>query len=206
LEYVLQRESTRRGHPFPEWVPQADAGDWQRLGRDYLERTARWRERRPRFTDKMPENWLHAGVLRAMLPGATVVETRRDRLGTAWSCYKQHFYRLPHFSCDFEHIAAFMHDCERAMDAFRRRDPGHVHLQSCEVLQRDAEGTTRALLDTCGRPVAAASLRSQAARGSGRTARAAQVSQPLQADRRRTAGYGPLLDPLRAALAALVPG
>src|SRR3546814_12703669 len=83
LEYVLQGESARRGRPFPEWVPQADAGDWQRLGQDYLRRTARWRERRPRFTDKMPENWLHAGVLRAMLPGATVIETRRDRLETA---------------------------------------------------------------------------------------------------------------------------
>src|SRR3546814_4093949 len=78
------RSSVRRGRPFPKWVAQADAGDWQRLGRDYLQRTARWRERRPRFTDKMPENWLHAGVLRAMLPGATVIETRRDRLETAW--------------------------------------------------------------------------------------------------------------------------
>src|SRR3546814_2803401 len=46
LEYVLQGESARRGRPFPEWVPLADAGDWQRLGQDYLRRTARWRERR----------------------------------------------------------------------------------------------------------------------------------------------------------------
>src|SRR3546814_13724099 len=56
LEHVLQEESARRGRPFPEWVAQADAGDWQRLGRDYLQRTARWRDRRPRFTDKVTEN------------------------------------------------------------------------------------------------------------------------------------------------------
>src|SRR5690606_16974058 len=83
LEQVLQEESSRRGRAFPDWVAQADADDWQRLGREYLQRTARWRERRPRFTDKMPENWLYAGALRAMLPGATVIETRRDRLETA---------------------------------------------------------------------------------------------------------------------------
>src|SRR3546814_1239844 len=41
LEYVMQGESARSGRPFPAWVPQADAGDWQRLGQDYLRRTAR---------------------------------------------------------------------------------------------------------------------------------------------------------------------
>src|SRR3546814_14824086 len=101
-----------------------------------------------------------------MLPGATVIETRRDRLETAWSCYKQHFYRLPHFSCDFDHIAAFMGDCERAMDAFRPRDPGHVHLQSYEALQRAAEGAIRALLAASGPPFDPACLQFQDELGS----------------------------------------
>ena len=201
LEQVLLGESARRGLPFPAWVTKATAGDWQRLGREYLERTARWRERRPRFTDKMPENWLHAGVLRAMLPGATVIETRRDPLETAWSCYRQHFYRLPHFSCDFGDIAAFMRDCQRAMDAWRERDPGHVHLQSYEALLRDPEQVIRGLLDACRLAFDPACLRFHEARRSVRTASAAQVRQPLQATTRRVDAYGALLDPLRAAIA-----
>src|SRR3546814_15538620 len=79
LEHVLQEESARRGRPFPEWVAQADAGDWQRLGRDYLQRTARRRERRPRFTDKMPENWLHAGRSDEPRAGEGCVSTGRSR-------------------------------------------------------------------------------------------------------------------------------
>ncbi len=201
LEHVLREESGRRGRPFPDWVAQADAADWQRLGRDYLQRTARWRERRPRFTDKMPENWLYAGVLRAMLPGATVLDTRRDPLETAWSCYRQHFYRLPHFSCDFDDIAAFIRDCQRAMDAWRERDPGHVRLQSYEALLRDPEHEIRALLAACGLPFDPACLAFHRARRSVRTASAAQVRQPLQAGTGRTAGYGALLEPLRASLA-----
>src|SRR3546814_20908970 len=74
LEYVLHGESARRGRPFPEWVPQADAGDWQRLGQDYLRRTAPWRERRPRLTDTMQEHWPQAGVLRPHRPRAKVPE------------------------------------------------------------------------------------------------------------------------------------
>jgi len=149
----------------------------------------------------MPENWLYAGVLRAMLPAATVIETRRDPLETAWSCYRQHFYRLPHFSCDFDDIATFMRDCQRAMDAWRRRDPGHVRLQSYEALVRDPGGGIRALLDACALPFDPACLDFHRAPRSVRTASAAQVRQPLRPGTARAGAYGALLDPLRASLA-----
>jgi tetratricopeptide (TPR) repeat protein len=201
LGLVIEAESQRRGLPFPRWVPEADAGDWERLGRDYLQRTARWRERRPRFTDKMPENWLHAGVLRAMLPGAVVLETRRDPLETAWSCFRQHFYRLPHFSCDYDDIAAFMRDGARAMDAWRARDPAHVRLLSYEALVRDPGTGIRGLLEACGLPFDPACLDFHRSARSVRTASAAQVREPMRADTARTAAYGALLDPLREAIA-----
>jgi tetratricopeptide (TPR) repeat protein len=197
---VIQAESKRRGKPFPQWIADADAGDWQRMGQDYLQRTARWRKARPRFTDKMPENWKLAGVLRAMLPGATVVETRRDPLETAWSCYRQPFYQLPHFSCDFADIGACLRGSERAMDAFRARDPVHVHLFRYEELLADPERRVRELLDACGLGFDPACLAFHEARRSVRTASAAQVRQPLRADTARAGRYGALLDPLRAAL------
>jgi tetratricopeptide (TPR) repeat protein len=200
LGNVIDEESIRRGQPFPEWVPAADADDWHRLGRDYLQRTVRWRERRPRFTDKMPENWFQAGVLRAMLPGATVLDTRRDPLETAWSCFKQHFYRLPHFSCDFDDIAAFLQDCEHAMDAGRERDPAHIRVQSYEALVRNPETEIRALLAFCGLSFEPSCLVFHDSDRSVRTASAAQVRQPLQAGTGRAQGYGALLDTLRAAL------
>ncbi|OZB69035.1 MAG: sulfotransferase, partial [Lysobacterales bacterium 13-68-4] len=76
LDAVIAEESNRRRQPLPAWLPAAGAEDWARLGRRYLERTARWRTRRPRHTDKLPENWLHAGLLAAMLPGARIVDAR----------------------------------------------------------------------------------------------------------------------------------
>lgn len=200
LGIVIQRESIRRGMPYPQWIPQATAADWHRLGRDYLERTARWRAERPRFTDKMPENWKHAGILRAMLPGATVIETRRDPLETAWSCFKQQFYGQPHFANDLEDIAAHLLGCERAMDAWRARDPARIRLHRYEDLLADPEARIRALLDDCGLAFDPACLAHHRVRRSVRTASAAQVRQPLRHDTARTDAYGALLDPLRAAL------
>ncbi len=201
LTDVFGEESARRGTTFPKWAPKATSEDWQRLGRDYLQRTARWRERRPRFTDKMPENWLYAGALRAMLPGAKIVETRRDPLETAWSCYKQQFYRLPHFACDFGDLAAYAHDCGRALARWRALEPRRIRAQSYEALLADPEGQIRELLEFCGLSFDAACLEFHRGARSVRTASAAQVRQPLRGDTARAAHYGALLDPLRAALA-----
>lgn len=201
LGEVVQRESLRRGVPYPHWIPAATAGDWQRLGREYLQRTARWRARKPRFTDKLPENWKHAGILRAMLPGATVLEVRRDPLETAWSCFRQQFLSLPHFACDFEDIAACMRLCARAMDAWRARDPARIRLFRYEDLVAAPEAGIRALLDACGLPFDPACLAPHAVRRGVRTASAAQVREPLRAASPVAPRYGALLDPLRAALA-----
>ena len=200
LGIVLQQESVRRGVPYPQWIPQASAEDWHRLGRDYLARTAHWRATHPRFTDKLPENWKHAGVLRAMLPGATVIETRRDPLETAWSCFKQQFYSQPHFANTLADLGAYLRGCERAMDAWRATDPARIHLHRYEDLLANPEAGVRALLFDCGLDFDPACLQFHASSRSVRTASAAQVRQPLQRDTARAAAYGVLLDPLRRAL------
>lgn len=201
LDDVLGAESARRGQPFPQWVPAADAQDWLRLGQAYLQRTARWRTMRPRFTDKMPENWRYVGILRAMLPGATVIDARRDALETGWSCFKQQFYRLPHFSCDLNDIVAYLRDCERAMTHWRAQAPDRIRLQSYEALLADPEREIGALLAFCGLPDDARCREFHRAERSVRTPSASQVRQPLRGDTARAAQYGGLLDPLRAALA-----
>ncbi len=200
LGIVIQQESLRRGVPYPQWIADTTADDWHRLGRSYLARTAHWRTTRPRFTDKLPENWKHAGILRAMLPGATIIETRRDPLETAWSCFKQQFYVQPHFACDFADLGTYLRGSERAMDAWRGRDPARIHLHRYEDLQADPEAGVRALLADCGLDFDPACLEFHAARRSVRTASAAQVRQPLRRDTARAAAYGALLDPLRHAL------
>jgi tetratricopeptide (TPR) repeat protein len=200
LDQVLGEECARRQQPLLKWLGAGTAADWQRLGRRYLELTARWRRSKPRHTDKLPANWLLSGVLAAMLPGARIVDARRDALETGWSCYKQQFYRLPHFACTLTDIAAYIRDYERAMTVWRAIAPERIRTQRYEALLAAPEREIRELLAFCDLPFEPACLEYQHAKRSVRTASATQVRQPLQRDTARADRYGALLDPLRFGL------
>lgn len=200
LEQVLSEESARCRQPLLHWIGSARAQDWHRLGQRYLELTTRWRRHKPRHTDKLPSNWLLAGVLGAMLPGARIVDARRDPLEAGWSCYKQQFYLVPHFACTLTDIAAYIRDYERVMDAWQAAAPQRIRTQRYEALLAEPEPQIRALLAFCGLPYDPACLDYQHATRSVRTASAAQVRQPLQRNTARADHYGALLDPLRFGL------
>ncbi len=203
LYRVIGEESSRRKRPFPEWVTDATADDWQRLGARYLHLSARWRSSKPTATDKMPANWLLAGAALAMLPEARIVAMHRDPIETCWSCYKQLFGRgQVAFAYDFSSIAAYWHDYSHLVAFWSRLHPARFRIQRYESFVADPEGQTRALLEFCDLPFDSACLRFHEAQRSVRTASAAQVRQPLRKDTARTRAYGPLLDPLRKLLAA----
>ena len=198
---TITAENKRRGRSLAAWAGTAAPEDWRRLGEDYLQRAARWRGSGVRATDKLPSNWLWLGALFRMLPGARVVDCRRDRLETAWSCYCQLFrIGTQDFSFDFASIAAYARDYERAMAHWQTQYAQRIRTQSYEALLADPETQTRELLAFCGLDFDPACLNFHEARRSVRTASAAQVREPLRRDTARTAKYGALLDPLRQAL------
>lgn len=204
LPAIIHAESARRGREFPAWLADATPADWQRLGDEYLQRTARWREKRPRFTDKLPDNWRFVGAALAMLPGARVVLCRRDPLETCLSCFRQMFMRGGQaFSYDLDDIAAYWRDFDRAARHWQRVFPTRVRTQSYEALVENADGQIRELLAFCDLSFDAACLNFHETRRSVATASAGQVREPLRRDNARAPAYGALLDPLRAALGNL---
>jgi len=198
---LIAEESARCRVDFAEWAAQAAAEDWQRLGMDYLQRVAPMRGAAPVFTDKLPGNWVWLGAAMNMLPGARVIECRRQRLETAWACYRRLFSGGGQdFSYDFRSIARFFDDCERSMQHWRRLYPTRIRSQHYEALIADFEGQVRELLGFCALdfdPACLAFHRNERAVG---TISASQVREPLRPDTARTALYGALLDPLRSAL------
>lgn len=201
LERIVSQESQRRRLPLGKWVTQASAADWQRLGQEYLDATARWRRQRPMFTDKMPGNWRLAGVAMAMLPGARFVDCRRDALETGLSCYKQLFAPgLADWAFDIGHIGGYWKDYLHTSDIWNARQPRRYRTFHYEDLIAGTEPSVRALLAFCELAFDERCLAPHATRRAIRTASAAQVRKPIHAGTARAARYGTLLDPLRKSM------
>lgn len=201
LPQTIDAETRRRGGAYPLWIPGASVGDWRRLGEEYLARTARWRERKPRFTDKTLLAWYLVGPALAMLPGMRAVVVRRDPLETCLACYRQWLTGDAGFACDLDEMADYCIDFMRATRFWMQKFPDHVFDLEYETLVAEPETTIRRLLDFCGLPFAQECLDFH------RTDRtvlsapsAAQVRQPLRRDTARAARYGDKLDRLRKRL------
>lgn len=202
LPQVIEDESRRRGQPFPQWVAAATAEDWQRLGQDYLTRTARWRKQHPRFTDKNIINWPLLGAARLMLPGAKIIHCHRDPVETCFSCYR-HLFRLGvHYSYDLDEMAGYYRDYERLSAFWLMRYPLYVLDFPYETLVQEPEPQIRRLLAFCDLPFDPACLTPhQTKREVLSTASAAQVRESIRADTAHSAPYLQWLEPLRQRLA-----
>jgi tetratricopeptide (TPR) repeat protein len=186
---------------YPEKLCELAAAELTALGRRFIGETAALRSGRPRFIDKMPNNFSHVGLIHAILPNASVVDVRRHPMDACFSTYKQHFAEGQSFSYDLEDLGRYYRCYLALMDHWDEVLPGKVlHLQY-EQLIRDPEGTIRGLLAHCGLPFEAATLNFHETHRAVRTASSEQVRQPLYAS---GVGYWKRfasdLEPLRASL------
>jgi tetratricopeptide (TPR) repeat protein len=201
---ALVRELDHRGADrdgYPETVLALSAEELAGLGRRYVEDTRAVRAGKPRFIDKMPNNFSHVGLIHAMLPNARIVDVRRHPMDACLSNYKQYFAQGQSFSYDLADLGRYYRCYLDLMDHWDEVLPGRVmHLQY-ELLIRDPQDTVRRLLDYCGLPFEPATLNFHENRRPVRTASAEQVRQPLYAS---GVGYwkrfATELEPLRAAL------
>ena len=147
----------------------------------------------------MPENWPYSAAIRVMLPGARIIDSRRDPVETAWSCFKQLFgpNRVA-YSYDPAELAQYWRDYDDFMRVQARTHPSHLRVQSHEALTANLEAEVRALLAFCGLEWAAACLQSHRVERAVRTASAAQVRQPLRRTTASTAAYGESLGAFRS--------
>ncbi|MBD8872975.1 sulfotransferase family protein [Rhodanobacter sp. DHB23] len=200
LRQVIEAETRRHGTAFPQWVPLATAGDWQRLGHDYLARTSRWRQTKPRFTDKNLLNWRLVGAALAMLPAARVIVVRRDPVETCLACYRQCFTEEIGFASDLDEAADYCIDFLCLTRFWLDHHPGRVIDLPYESLVAEPEPAIRRLLDFCDLPFDSACLDFHRTKRAVLTPSAAQVRQPLRRDTARSAHYSDKLDRLRQRL------
>ncbi len=171
---------------FPDFrtmIMSLTPADRLRLGEEYMERTrVHRRSGEPLFIDKMPNNWQHAGLIKAILPNAKIVDARRHPLACCFSGWKQHFARGQAFSYDLADIGRYYRDYVALMAAYDAAAPGAVQRVIYEELVANTEAEVRRLLDGLGLPFEPACLEFYNNGRAVRTASSEQVRQPIFTD------------------------
>jgi predicted Zn-dependent protease len=187
---------------YPEALGDLAHERFKALGEDYLARTRIHRRLgRPFFIDKMPNNFLHIGLIQLMLPHAKIIDARRHPLGCCLSCFKQHFARGQSFSYGLADIGRYYRDYVELMAHYDAALPGRVHRVFYERMVEDAPGEVRRLLDYCGLPFEEGCLRFYENDRAVRTASSEQVRMPIFADAvDHWQNFEPWLGPLKHAL------
>lgn len=203
-EKKLKREVSK----YPEAIADLSADQLKALGESYLERTRiQRRSGRPFFIDKMPNNWIHIGLIALILPNAKIIDARRDAMATCFSAFKQHFARGQAFTYDLAEIGRYYRDYLDLMAHFDAIAPGRVHRVLYERLVADTETEVRRALAYCGLPFEPACLEFYATERPVRTASSEQVRQPIfREGLDQWRHYEPWLDPLKQALGEAAAG
>ena len=139
----------------------------------------------PRFTDKLPANFLYIGNIACALPNARIVCLRRNPMDTVWSNYKNLFASQSAYyaySYDLMDTARYYARFDRLMGLWESLFPGRVLQLSYEQLVADQQRQTRRLLEHCGLEWDEACLAFHENSAAVATPSAAQVRRPLNSD------------------------
>ncbi len=168
------------GINYPHAVHELRPSHLKALGTDYLERARLHRHTdRPRFVDKMPNNFPTIGFLHLVLPNAKVIDARRYPLDSTLSCYRQLFAKGQTFVYDLTDIGEYFLEYQRLMDHWHEALPGRVLTVQYEELVTDFDNQLRRLLDYCELPWEDACARFHETDRPIRTASSEQVRKPV---------------------------
>jgi hypothetical protein len=171
------------------------------LGQQYIDETRIHRQGAPFFTDKMPNNFRHIGLIHLILPNARIIDARREPMACCFSNFQQLFAEGQEFSYDLNDVGSYYQDYVRQMNHWDDVLPGRVfHLQHEELLS-DLEGELRRMLDHLELPFEESCLRYYESDRAVRTPSSEQVRMPLYRDAvKKWENYATWLEPLKKAL------
>jgi hypothetical protein len=193
---------------YTEVLASLDGPQLRAIGERLIEQTRVYRKTdRPFFIDKMPNNFLHIGLIHLVLPNAKIIDARRHPLACCFSNYRQHFASGQRFAYDLADLGRYYRDYVELMAHFDAVLPGRIHRVIYERMVEDTESEVRRLLGYCGLPFEDACLRFFENDRPVRTPSSEQVRQPIYREavdqwRHYEQWLGPLKDALGPALTA----
>lgn len=187
---------------YPKLLTDLNAKHYRKLADAYIDDTAIYRKGAPRFVDKMPNNFMHIGLIHLMFPNARIIDARRHPMACCFSGFKQLFADGQEFTYGIEEIARYYKSYVKLMAHWDDVLPGKVLCVHYEHVVRDADSEVRKILDFLGLPFEDSCLNYYQTDRSIRTPSSEQVRQPIYTGAlEHWRNFEPYLDVLKTKLA-----
>ena len=193
--------SAPAGNETPGVVKELPAKEFlAKAAADYLGLLRTIAPKAARVTDKMPFNFLWAGLIHIAFPRAIIIHCRRAAVDTALSIHQTHFHPGLAFPTGGDELVAYFRGYRRLTDHWRSVLPADRFLEvDYEELTRAPEPVIRRIIAACGLAWHDACLRPESNPRAVRTPSKWQTRQPIyRTSVARWRRYEPWLGPLRA--------
>jgi hypothetical protein len=168
------------GKKYPAAVADLSIDQLRAFGKSYLYYSQSNRPKGlPRFTDKMPANFVHIGLIHLALPNAKIIDALRHPLDACVGNYRQLFAQGKNHAYDLNECAEYYLDYIRMMDHWDSVLPGRVLKVNYEELVGNTESEVRRLLDYCELAWEDACLNFHQTERAVNTASSEQVREPI---------------------------
>lgn len=193
------------GAVYPETFAILSDEELEALGAAYAEGLSARAPEAAKVIDKLPNNFLYMGAVRAILPRAKIIHCVRDPMDTCLSCHNLLFLFAQHYCYDLDELGRFYKSYSRLMAHFHRALPGWILDVRYEDVIEHQERETRRMLEFLELPWENQCLSFHETQRSVQTASSGQVRQPLyKSSIARWKRYQKHLGPLRNALGPIV--
>ena len=149
--YRAYRGAGDAGRADPERIPG--------VAKDYLEHLAVAVGAAPqaagaqRIVDKMPANFLYAGLIHIAFPNARIIHMQRHPIDTCLSIYFQNFFNIGPYANDLDDLAHYYGEYRRITEHWRAVLPETALLHvPYEALVDDPERWSRRMVEFIGLP------------------------------------------------------
>jgi len=165
--------------PYPKILTELEPGYFEKFGQQYIDDTRVFRKGAPFFIDKMPNNFLHVGLIKLILPNAKIIDARRHPMACCFSNFKQLFAEGQEFTYGLQEVGEYYRHYLRVMDHWDQVLPGFVLRVQHEEVVDDLETQVHRILDFCSLPFEQSCLEFYKTERHIRTPSSEQVRQPI---------------------------
>ena len=164
---------------YPKSMKTVSIEKRMEMGKTFINDTRIHRKDAPRFTDKMPNNFRHIGLIHLIMPNAKIIDARRYPLDCCFSMFKQLFAQGQEFTYGLAEAGSYYKSYVKLMNHWDEVLPNKILRVNNEDIIDDLEGQVKKMLEFLELPFEDSCITFYETDRSVRTASSEQVRKPI---------------------------